>query len=63
MDFTLTSDQAALSSAIDRMATQFTAMPTEFDGFARGRDRGDQDFAVRVSKLAAPVVPNHVKIR
>ncbi len=34
MDFTLTSDQAALSSAIDRMATQFTAMPTEFDGFA-----------------------------
>ena len=34
MDFTLTSDQAALSAAIDRMATRFEAVPTEFDGFA-----------------------------
>ena len=34
MNFTLTSDQAALSNAIDRMATQFSAKPTEFDGFA-----------------------------
>ena len=33
MDFTLTSDQAALSAAIDRIATRFETVPTEFDGF------------------------------
>ena len=33
MDFTLNSDQAALSAAIDRMATRFETVPTEFDGF------------------------------
>ena len=34
MDFTLTADQAALSGAIDRIATQFSSKPTDFDGFA-----------------------------
>ncbi len=39
MDFTLTSDQAALTGAIDRMATQFESIPTEFDGFVlEGRE-------------------------
>ncbi|PTU30422.1 acyl-CoA dehydrogenase family protein [Stenotrophobium rhamnosiphilum] len=33
MDFTLTSDQSALTSAIDRLATHFEAMPTDFYGF------------------------------
>ncbi len=34
MDFTLTADQAALSSAIDRIAADFESKPTEFAGFA-----------------------------
>ncbi|AXQ30663.1 acyl-CoA dehydrogenase [Solimonas sp. K1W22B-7] len=34
MDFTLTSDQSALVSALDRMATQFESKPTDFHGFA-----------------------------
>jgi Acyl-CoA dehydrogenase, C-terminal domain len=39
MDFTLSSDQAALSGAIDRIAGQFETKPTEFDGFAlEGRE-------------------------
>ncbi|HSW12000.1 MAG TPA: acyl-CoA dehydrogenase family protein [Solimonas sp.] len=34
MDFTLTSDQSALTSALDRLATQFALKPTDFHGFA-----------------------------
>jgi hypothetical protein len=34
MDFRLTSDQDALVSAIDKLATQFESKPTEFHGFA-----------------------------
>jgi hypothetical protein len=34
MDFTLTADQAALTSAIDRLATQFEHKPIDFHGFA-----------------------------
>jgi hypothetical protein len=34
MDFTLTSDQTALADAIDRIALQFDAKPTDFHGFA-----------------------------
>ncbi|MDB5970351.1 MAG: acyl-CoA dehydrogenase [Hydrocarboniphaga sp.] len=34
MDFTLTSDQTALTDAIDRIAQQFDAKPTDFHGFA-----------------------------
>jgi hypothetical protein len=34
MDFTLTSDQAAVSGAIDRIAGRFEAKPTDFHGFA-----------------------------
>lgn len=34
MDFTLTADQTALTSAIDRLATQFEGKPTDFHGFA-----------------------------
>lgn len=34
MDFTLTSDQAAVSGAIDRIAGGFEAKPTDFHGFA-----------------------------
>jgi hypothetical protein len=39
MDFKLTPDQDALVSAVDRLAAQFEARPTEFHGFALiGRD-------------------------
>ncbi len=34
MEFTLTPDQAAVADAIDRLARQFDAKPTDFDGFA-----------------------------
>jgi hypothetical protein len=34
MDFRLTADQAALAEAIDKLALQFEAKPTEFRGFA-----------------------------
>jgi len=34
MNFTLTSDQAALSSAIERLAVRFDVKPTDFHGFA-----------------------------
>jgi len=34
MDFTLSDDQSALTGAIDRIATRFETVPTEFDGFA-----------------------------
>ncbi|WP_428310593.1 acyl-CoA dehydrogenase family protein [Hydrocarboniphaga sp.] len=34
MDFTLDSDQTALTDAIDRIAAQYDAKPTEFHGFA-----------------------------
>jgi hypothetical protein len=34
MDFRLTADQSALYEAIDRLAVQFEAKPTEFRGFA-----------------------------
>ena len=34
MDFTLTADQAALSSAIERLAVRFDMKPTDFHGFA-----------------------------
>lgn len=34
MDFTLTPDQTALTSAIDRLASQFESKPTDFHGFA-----------------------------
>jgi hypothetical protein len=39
MDFTLTPDQDALVSAIDKLASQFETKPTDFHGFALfGRD-------------------------
>jgi hypothetical protein len=39
MDFTLTPDEDALVSAIDKLASQFESKPTEFHGFALvGRD-------------------------
>jgi len=39
MDFTLTSDQAALSGAIDKLAARFEIKPTDFDGFTlEGRE-------------------------
>jgi hypothetical protein len=39
MDLTLTSDQAALMSAVDQLAARFEARPVEFHGFALiGRD-------------------------
>jgi hypothetical protein len=39
MDFTLTPDQEALVSAIDKLASQFETKPTDFHGFALvGRD-------------------------
>lgn len=34
MDFTLSEDQAAIASALDKLAEQFTTIPTEFHGFA-----------------------------
>ena len=34
MDFTLTSDQEALVSAIERLAVRFAVKPTDFHGFA-----------------------------
>jgi hypothetical protein len=34
MDFTLTSDQESLVSAVDKLAEQFALKPTEFHGFA-----------------------------
>ena len=34
MDFTLNSDQAAIADALDKLATQFSTVPTEFHGFA-----------------------------
>jgi hypothetical protein len=34
MDFTLTSDQIALSTALDKLASQFETKPTDFHGFA-----------------------------
>jgi hypothetical protein len=34
MDFTLDSDQTALTDAVDRIAAQFDAKPTDFHGFA-----------------------------
>ena len=34
MDFTLNSDQAAIADALDKLAAQFTTVPTEFHGFA-----------------------------
>ena len=43
MDFTLSADQAILSSAIDRMAGQFESKPTDFDGFALHARELDQE--------------------
>jgi hypothetical protein len=34
MDFTLNSDQSAIADALDKLATQFSTVPTEFHGFA-----------------------------
>ena len=34
MDFTLNSDQSAIADALDKLATQFATVPTEFHGFA-----------------------------
>ena len=34
MDFRLNDDQAAISSALDKLATRFSTVPTEFHGFA-----------------------------
>ena len=34
MDFTLTSDQDSLLSAIDKLAMRFAAKPADFHGFA-----------------------------
>ena len=34
MDFTLNSDQSAIADALDKLAAQFTTVPTEFHGFA-----------------------------
>ena len=36
MDFTLNSDQSAIADALDKLATQFATVPTEFHGFALG---------------------------
>jgi hypothetical protein len=38
MDFTLTSDQTALTDAIDKIASGFDAKPTDFHGFALAGD-------------------------
>jgi hypothetical protein len=34
MDFTLNSDQSAIADALDKLAAQFSTVPTEFHGFA-----------------------------
>lgn len=61
MDFTLNADQAALASAIDRIALQFEAKPVDFDGFAlEGRDlerelENGQYFGIAVIPEMGPV--------
>lgn len=45
MDFTLTADQTALTSAIDRIATNFEAMPTDFHGFTLAGTQLEQELA------------------
>ncbi|HSW12941.1 MAG TPA: acyl-CoA dehydrogenase family protein [Solimonas sp.] len=43
MDFTLTADQSALASALDRLATPFETKPTDFHGFALFGARLEQE--------------------
>jgi alkylation response protein AidB-like acyl-CoA dehydrogenase len=43
MDFRLTADQSALAEAIDRLAQQFEAKPTDFRGFALPGDDLDKE--------------------
>jgi hypothetical protein len=43
MDFRLTADQSALQEAIDKLAAQFEAKPTEFRGFALRGDELDKE--------------------
>ncbi|MDP9141575.1 MAG: acyl-CoA dehydrogenase [Pseudomonadota bacterium] len=43
MDFTLTSDQTALTGAIDKLATQFETKPTDFHGFALSGNKLDTE--------------------
>ncbi|HEY6132006.1 MAG TPA: acyl-CoA dehydrogenase family protein, partial [Halioglobus sp.] len=42
-NFTLSSDQAAISTAIERLAVRFNAKPTEFHGFALKGDELEQE--------------------
>jgi hypothetical protein len=43
MDFALSSDQAAISTAIERLAVRFNVKPTEFHGFALPADELEQE--------------------
>ncbi|MDR3417288.1 MAG: acyl-CoA dehydrogenase family protein [Nevskia sp.] len=43
MDFTLSSDQSALMSALDRLAAPFEQKPTDFHGFALAGPRLEQE--------------------
>lgn len=43
MDFALNSDQQAIADAIDRIATQFETVPTEFHGFALSGQELEQE--------------------
>ncbi len=45
MNFTLTDDQTALTSAIDRLATHFESKPTDFHGFALAGTELEQELA------------------
>lgn len=45
MDFTLTSDQSALTDAIDRIAAQFDAKPIDFHGFALSGEALERELA------------------
>lgn len=45
MNFTLTDDQTALTSAIDRLATHFESKPTDFHGFALAGTQLEQELA------------------
>lgn len=43
MNFTLNDDQAAIESALDKLAQQFELKPTDFDGFALVSEELDQE--------------------
>jgi hypothetical protein len=54
MDFTLTSDQAALSSAIERLALRFDVKPSDFHGFTlEGRELEDELISGEYFDIAA----------